>query len=289
MPGISTGRANPNNYVVGRGVLYFGPHDGSGHPSNGYIDLGNCTEIKLSMTQQDLDHMNSRKGLKYVDRNVLISEKCGISFKLDELSLDNIALWLSGTTASVTGYNGPVLLAGDNGVNTTTPIPGRWYDLVKTVTGPPSTNPFEDRVYDLGAVTVVFSSGTPTEGVNYIVDYKLGRILFLTTVAFTSIAVAANSGADAGYEEARMFTQAPLRGSLKFVQINPANNDEIREWEFHKVQVKPTGDLNLLSDTWTELEFSGTAEKNTAQSGASSSGTVRTYPKALGASTGVLD
>lgn len=277
------GRPDPNNYIVGRGHVLFGPHDTSSKPSNGYIDFGNCPAFSLTQEQQDLDHFSSRAGLKVVDRNVLISEKGTLAMTLDEFNFGNIARWLAGTTGTRSGYNGAACLTGDNGVNTQTPLQGRWYDLVKTVTGPPSTNPFDDRLYDLGVVTVTTTPAT-VENTDFVIDYKMGRIIFITATPITAFAivVAANASADTSYDEARMFTQTPQRGSLKFIMANPSNNDQLYEWEWHKVQLKPTGALNLIGDDWGTMEFTGTAEKNTAQSTTSPFCTVRTYTKAQG-------
>lgn len=295
MPGISTGRANPNDYVVGRGIPYFCEHDTNGNPRGGYRDLGNCTEFKINMESQDLDHMNSRSSLKFVDRQVLISQKCSLSFKLDENNLDNIALFMSGTTATVSGYNGAVVTSPTDNIapgatGTGILVGGRWYDLFKTATGAPATNPDNDRLYDLGAVTVTQTtpSGSPALNVDYLIDFKVGRIFIikggsLDGASVAAVAIAVNASADASYQEARAFSQIPKRGSLKFVQVNPANNDEIKEWQFHKVQLKANGELDLLGDTWQELSFQGVAEKNTAESTVSPVCTIRYYSRFSGA------
>jgi len=287
MPGISSGRYDPSNITLGRGRLYFSTHSADGVPVE-YRDLGNVVSMTASMESSDLDHFNTRGGVKFTDGSVFIQQKHSLSFELDEISLDNIALWFSGTTGIGTGYNGVLIAAGDNGVNTGTPTLGRWYDLYKTITGPPTINPQGDRVYDLGVVSVT-STPTGVEGVNYLIDYKMGRIFFIKNTAtpittFTTLSVAANGVADATYEEARLFTGQALKGSLKLVQINPRNSNEMREWQWHSVQLMPSGSMDLIGDDWSSMEFNGTASQSTEGSTTSPSCTVRTFKKATNSS-----
>lgn len=292
MPGLSNGRANPNDYVLGRGILYFGIHDANGKPSGGYRDLGNCTSFEVSMETQELDHMASRQSVKFVDRQVIISQKMSIAFKLDEINEDNLALWGAGTTASVTGHVGAAITGATDNIDQGSALKGGyWYDIFLTVAGAPATSPYDDRLYDLGAVTVTGGT-TPMLHEDYELDTKMGRIFIRplksdgttpgTLVGVSTSAVNVAAGTAATRTEARFFTGQALRGSLKFIQVNPSNSDELREWEFHKVQVKADGTVALIGDAWMEMSFKGVAEKNTAQSTTSPVCTVRTWPAAQG-------
>lgn len=292
MPGISSGLANPNDYLVGRGVVYFAEHDPvTSRPLTGYRDLGNCPDFMVSMDAQTLDHFSSRQSIKFLDRQVLISQAMKLSVDLDEVNHDNLALWMSGSTAARSGYNGPAVASPTDNIAPGTTgtgilVGGRWYDLFKTPDPGTNltTNFFDDRIYDIGTCTIVGGT-SPTIDVDFKLDHKMGRIYIIKGGTLdgedtATVEIAVNAAADSEYEEVRAFTQAPLRGSLKFICLNPSNQNQLLEFEFHKVQLKGQGDFSLISDTWTTMKLVGAAERNPVQSSLSDVCTVRTFPLA---------
>jgi len=282
MPGLSSGRNDPRDHILGRGVLYFSQHDINSHPTS-YRDLGNATAFSITMDATDLEHFSSRRGLALADRKVQLTKSANLAFTLDEWNSDNIALWMSGAISSVSGYSGVAVAAALNGNTTANPSVGRWYDLVKTIASPFPATPFDDRIYDLGVVTVTSTTpATSVEGTTYLVDYKMGRIMFLETTVLTGIAVAANVAGVAPYTEVQMYQGVNLTGSLKFIQVNPANSDQLMEYEIHSTQLISTGEAQLIGDGWSEMQFTGGISKNPAQSAASPYLTVRTFPRAQG-------
>ena len=50
-------------------------------------------------------------------------------------------------------------------------------------------------------------------------------------------------------------TQLDKEYSVKFASDNPAGPNET--WEFHRVKLSPGGALNLISDEWSLMSFSG--------------------------------
>ena len=55
-------------------------------------------------------------------------------------------------------------------------------------------------------------------------------------------------------------TRAEPRGRLKLIAINPANNNQPYEWLFHDVNLRPDGDLGLISDEFQSMTLTGTLQ-----------------------------
>ena len=49
---------------------------------------------------------------------------------------------------------------------------------------------------------------------------------------------------------------------MEFVQINPANGEEQRVYQFHSVSLAIDGDFDLVSDAFALLSFKGSAQSN---------------------------
>jgi hypothetical protein len=273
MPGLNTtGQANTDDYNVGRGKVYLATLDSNGIPQ-GYRFLGNAPEFNISMEAETLTHQSSTGGLKVTDKEVLISQTVNLSLTLDEINFQNMALFFSGATAS---YANSGAVAGVVGVaNLLVSEQGRWYDLYKSVGGAPTSNSNDDRIYDIGALTV--EGGTAVEGTDYEVDLVMGRIFVIegssvlaVSVTPYDVVVAAQGNADAAVAEVRALTQSSVTGALKFVSENPAAGDKQTEFQFHSVSLKAEGDFGLISDEFTTMGLTGVAESNVTAGGASS-------------------
>jgi hypothetical protein len=77
---------------------WFAPINDDGSLGN-YFDLGNCTDIALSLGETYADHMSSRQGIRAIDKSV-ISELTGdVKITLDELVGNNLKLMFKPQTA----------------------------------------------------------------------------------------------------------------------------------------------------------------------------------------------
>jgi hypothetical protein len=271
-----TGLPDPGDYNLGRGIVYFAPI----HPTTGkameFRDLGNAPEFNMTVTTETLKHQSSRAGLKVTDKEVVTSLEASLKLTLDEINFDNLALFMSGTASTVAAAGNPAL-AGTGGTFalgglTTIAFPvkkGYWYDLVKKTTG--------ERIFDIAKANLSVRSNesedevTPTvlnEGTDYTVDEKMGRIFIPSTSTIVPgttpviyFTLAADAGA-LGYDQVSGLTQTTIRGVLKFIGANPANGDKKIEHVFYAISLKADGDFSLISDDWTKMGFTGTAEKN---------------------------
>lgn len=257
----TTGLPNTGDYLLGRGIVYESgivtatekPDDG------GWRDLGNCSDFTISLETETLEHQSSRKGLRVIDKEVILQQSMTIAFTLDEANDQNVSEFLSGETASHTN----AAIAGFTSVEQSASVVlGRHYDLVDAS---------GERAYDIDkSLLTLVESGTPTtlvEDTDYTVDENMGRVFLLSTASNISAgqAMEATLTADAGaaaVEEVRGLTEGNIIRAIKFIGENPANSNKKREWQFHKVTLRSTGDFALISDEYSGMGFEGTVESS---------------------------
>lgn len=268
MPGINeAGTNNVNDYNLGRGILYFAPVDSNQVPMD-YRDLGNVTDFKLTPTVETLEHKSSRTGLKVTDKEVTLSEKWEVSFTLDELNFENLALFMSGEANQRANAGGGALSGSDNFV---VYEQGRWYDLYSDTSGRPTTDPQGDRIYDIGTVTIQPSGGGSAfvEGTDYLVDAVMGRIFVIEGGSITGsgsgtaydLDIAANGSAATNLDRVQAMSLSSIEGALKFIAENPASNGVKVEYQIHLVRLQADGDLALIGDDWSTFSFKGVVQK----------------------------
>jgi hypothetical protein len=278
----TTGLANPDDYSLGRGVVYVAELDANDRPS-AWRDLGNCSEFNVSLETETLEHKSSRSGLAVVDKEVVLSQKMSISLKLDEINADNVALFFSGETGTFTNP----AVAGFAEINQwiVNVVLGRWYDLTDATTAGVPTG---TRLYGVTPASVVLEKdGAPDVllvlNTDYTVDEKQGRVMFLSTAVNCAagdeinLAYTADAGAPTPINEIKAQTQTNVQVAVKFIAENPANNDQETEYQFHKVTLKSDGDFPLVGEDWTTMGFSGVVESNETVDADSPYCTTRTH------------
>lgn len=279
----TTGLPNTEDYNLGRGIIYIAEIDSAtGKPDNkGWRDLGNAPEFNVTVDAETLEHRSSREGLQSTDKEVLISQDMDLSFALDELNDENLSMFFSGekathTNAAVAGFTKyEMISAASGGV-----VLGRWYDIVDS-----SGN----RAYDVETANLTLNNGDDetllVENTDYTIDSELGRFFLLSTATNIAageaidVTLSADGGARNVYE-VRGLTQTNVTVALKFVAENPANDDKQREYQFHQVDLKADGDFALISDEFSQMNFTAAAEKNSLGSPDSPTLTIRTVAAA---------
>lgn len=81
------------NYMYGKGRVYFKPSGGAG-----YIDLGNVPKFELAIELTKAEHYSSRSGIKEKDLELITQKKATTTFSLEEFSAENINLAFLGDT-----------------------------------------------------------------------------------------------------------------------------------------------------------------------------------------------
>ena len=259
MPGLNTtGVPTTTDYNLGRGAIYFASIDANKQPQ-GFRHLGNASAFAINLESESIEHQSSRQGLRLVDKEVLVSQKAGVSMTLEEINFQNVALFLSGS--AVDNVTNPA--AGGNILEFemySAANKGEWYDLI---------DDSGDRLYDIvaGNLTIEYGAGPGTaltQGTDYTVDAVMGRIFLVSTGAHVdgeALRMAYTSATtEQTLDQVRGLTQTSIAGAVKFIAQNPANSDAQTEYEFHSVTLKAEGDFSLIGDEFTEMQLTGTAE-----------------------------
>lgn len=284
MSGINTaGVTQPADLLLGRGRLYGAPIQTSGLPG-AYRFFGNTNEIKISQNTEKLSHKSSQHGLKVIDKEVIISQEANVTISFEEINWDNLALFFSGTTiagvsadnAAVAGFVDQIQYGTAAGEKVP---PGRWYDLRNGVAGA--------RAYDLNLTNTVIKIGATTLVVttDYELDNKLGLVFIknsatvIGTAAGDDLIATITAKATAKLmDEVKALTTTPVPIALKFVSENAADSDRMSEYQIHKIGLKATGDLSLISDDFAACGLEGLMESNVAADSDSPYMTVRSNP-----------
>lgn len=115
------------NYELGRGIVSLAELlNGLYQPER---DCGNVTDMKLAVDPQTLEHQSSRSGLKNVDKEVVTEMKSTLSFTADEITRENLKMFMLGTSSEV------VQPASDETVEVVANGKGYYYDLGKKRVG----------------------------------------------------------------------------------------------------------------------------------------------------------
>lgn len=245
------------NYVLGKGELYFAPFLAGGQIPGGERYLGNTPLLALTMASTNLDHFSSDHGIKEKDDSVTIEVTRTGNFTCDNIDKKNLAIFLFGS-ASVLAQ----------GAATTTDFPiadvevDSFYQL-----GVSDANPTGVRALDVH--TAATTGGTPTpakkvivkkasvelvEGTDYAIDMVLARLHILpggTLVDGDDITVSFKT-----LVSTRDFIQSgstPIEGALRLISRNPKGTqmDYFIPW----VKLTPNGNFDLKADTWLTIPF----------------------------------
>lgn len=282
MPGSNTsGAPNTRDYVLGRGIVRLAQLTAAGLPdSEGFRDLGNATEFNITVAVEDIRHQSSRSGLKITDKRCTISQEVGVSFILDEINFENLAMFLSGSQELYDNAHDATFV--DAVISTAVNL-GNWYQLK-------NADAVQQRVYNLDAAGVVYTVEKDdvadvllVEGVDYEIDEVMGLIRFLPTSiliadgdgALLNLSAAATTPQD--LDQVNALAEHDVTGALLFIQENACDEGQKTEYLFHKVSVASEGDFALIGDEFATLAFTGVAEVNSGVSDTSKVLTVRTY------------
>jgi len=113
-----------NNYVLGRGSLFWSAYDSVANSYATERHLGNAKEVTLAMGITKLDHYSAMAGLKAKDKTVISQVAPTIGFTLEEFDQENWKLLTFGQSTDI------VQSADDsNTLVIATPVKGTVYDL----------------------------------------------------------------------------------------------------------------------------------------------------------------
>ena len=227
----------------GQGKVWMGTRDANGNPQN-LRWVGNTPEAKVGLELTTIEHKESYSGQNLTDARLDTEKKATVSFTLESIQKDNLALAFRAslvTVAAGAAITGEVLGGG-----VTTLAVG---DLLK----------FAKR--NASAVTIKDSTGTPktlTAGVNYRLNAALGtiEILDLTTGGpFVGPLKADYTPGDA--TELGLFTQGSTPYYLFFEGLNTADSNTPVGVDLYKVLIDPAKEFDLITDDFAKFAIEG--------------------------------
>lgn len=86
---------NALNYLLPKGYLQIAKWNGN--VVGTYADIGNVTKFEFEPTEESLEHFSSRNAVKESDAEVVVKAGYNISFSCDEISVENLRMFLKAT------------------------------------------------------------------------------------------------------------------------------------------------------------------------------------------------
>lgn len=225
-----------NKYTIPRGRVFFNPINTATDEYLGELYMGNCPSLGLSIETEKAEHYSSETGLREKDASVVLEVKRTGSLTCDNMSGTNVALFLSGSTGTITQAGASVT---DEVIDV---IPGRYYQLGLGVSTPVGAR-------KVSAVAVTNSAGTTTyvAGTDYLLDADRGRLQILTTGTIVAGDIKVDyTKAATTWEGIRSGAAGELLGALRIVSDN-ATGDQ-RDFYMPRVSLVPSGEIPVIAE-----------------------------------------
>lgn len=228
---------NVENYLLGRGVLYFAQFNDEGIADKGELDLGNCSEFKLNLGTDKLAHYSKRSGLKTKDKEVVQQLNASGAFTIDEYSKENLCIALYGELVKLASTAGNV--TGEQ----IAVQKGRWFKLQHRVVSNVVVTGYVANVdYRVDAITgriYVIPTGHIEDGEELDIDYSYAQI---------------------NYNTIQAFKKSSVRGYLRF--IGDPGAGPAYEAEIWTCSLATNGDIPWLADDWGSINIDISIDKD---------------------------
>lgn len=244
-----------NNYVVGKGRLYFDKFLDGTKTTTGERYFGNTPTLTNSTAISNLDHYDADQGMKVKDESIAISNDLTGAFSTDNINSENVALFFCGDTDQMVVTSATAVIDP----NTPTISPGRYYQIGVSLDTP--------------------------QGVRNVTNVKISKqippVLPATVPTWEPIVLANNVDVDLDRAKVYIESDAPdlvdgdilqftydqeastrnliigksdvIAGTLRFEAANPQGDNRDYFWPY--VKITPDGDYALKGDDWQVLGF----------------------------------
>lgn len=242
-----------NNYTLGRGEIYFARKDPTTGLLGGERYLGNTPEFNLSFESEELEHYSSDRGIRELDKSVILQITRGGSLITDNIDPKNVALFFFGDTEALTIAQTTVTdepIAEDLGIEI-----GMFYQLG---TGPNNPSGARKVIYPGASGTAFAAKKGVTAlvaGTDFVFNAERGRIEFLEggAVADGDKTVTVTYTVAASTRTRIISGSAPVEGALRFLSFNPTGSNI--DYFLPSVTLSPNGDYALKGDEWQQIPF----------------------------------
>jgi len=249
-----TSKISPNvmNLAMPRGRLSFAPVNDSGDMT-GEVDLGNVDSLDLTNAIAYKEHMTSHDAVVVLDAKKPSEQKWNVKFTPDELSAENMAMFLLGDPDKCKTGGDRVEQTGDAVENEPIKIYlDRWTDLGYKYVKPGSIVLTQEHE-EMPITELV--SGNYTD---YRVDYENGLVMVKSGNSKSYIDALSHASFLYGTCSLKKFVPRirPLVGFMRYRGVSEEGpRHAVEMW---KVQITPDAALNLVKPTdYAKLGFSG--------------------------------
>jgi hypothetical protein len=237
------------DYTLARGKLYFDIFSAGTTTKTGEMYFGHAPSLSVASSVEKLDHYNSDLAENAKDKSVVLRTDRTVTFTLDDIAKENLALYLMSSAATVTQTSGTVT---DESL-TTSALQDRYYQL-----GASSGNP--SGVRGVSAVSVksgaLGAEAARTLGTDYTIDTATGRLYVVPGGAIAnahSLLVTYTRAANTR-DQIAAGALTDIEGALRYVADNKTGTN--RDYYWPKVSLSSDGELSLKGDEWMTLSFS---------------------------------
>lgn len=247
-------QGHENNYVLGKGEVYFGRFGASPTDRNAERYIGNTPELNLTIESEKLDHFSSDRGIREKDKSVTLEVSRSATMICDNINAENLALFFFGSASILTVAQTGVTLEQLGAVKK-----GYHYQL-----GESSLNPSGVRkiVYPgvVGPPVTTFllaKASSPTtplvHGTDYLLDADLGRVEILGGSIADDDELVSSYTIAAHNRDLVISGSTAIEGSLRLIARNPTGKDTDVYMPY--VMISPNGDFAMKTDEWQQLPF----------------------------------
>ena len=236
-----------NQYSIPRGRVYFDIFDSAGNKT-GERELGNSPGFSIEIATEKAEHYSSETGLRQKDASVVLQVDRTATLQIDNMSLENVALFFSRTTSTISQA-----LDAAASEELTVQV-DRSYQLGVTESMPVGVRNVASVVVTDGADV---SPTTYTLGDDYELDASMGRIRIVPGGA-----IASDDTLEVSYEvpaatwlEAKTGASSEINGAFRVVSDNATGTQ--RDFYMPRCSLQPSGSLPIIAEgtDWAVMEF----------------------------------
>jgi len=236
-----------SNYFAGQGVVLMGARDTTGPiaKAGGLFEVGNCSELKLSVNTSTVEHKETTTGARAIDLRLTTEVKANMEVTIENFNAKNLSQAMRGNhVASVAGTVTAEPLTG---------FPGMISPLNHL------------RVSNVVVKTAAATPVTLVLGTDYLLNEEAGSIKCIEGGAVATSTALTVSYSYEAQEEVHGLTQPMQTIWLRFEGLNSADTNKPVVLDVFKFSTDPLKELEMIGDKVNAFQLAGTVLADLSQ------------------------